>query len=114
MTLSGMRLPQIAPVWAMGLTRRAITGLELARTLILAGFTLVAALPVGLGLAWVLLAVVNVEAFGWRLPMHLFPVQWLWLGGFALLASLLSALIPLVGIARLKPSDLLKVFANER
>ncbi|MCF1463755.1 ABC transporter permease [Agrobacterium vitis] len=114
MTLSGMRLPQIAPVWAMGLTRRAITGLELARTLILAGFTLVAALPVGLGLAWVLLAVVNVEAFGWRLPMHVFPVQWLWLGGFALLASLLSALIPLAGIARLKPSDLLKVFANER
>ncbi|ACM39253.1 MULTISPECIES: ABC transporter permease [Rhizobium/Agrobacterium group] len=114
MTLSGMRLPQIAPVWAMGLTRRAITGLELARTLILAGFTLVAALPVGLGLAWVLLAIVNVEAFGWRLPMHVFPVQWLWLGGFALLASLLSALIPLAGIARLKPSDLLKVFANER
>ncbi|MGV1800991.1 FtsX-like permease family protein [Agrobacterium vitis] len=114
MTLSGMRLPQIAPVWAMGLTRRAITGLELARTLILAGFTLVAALPVGLGLAWVLLAIVNVEAFGWRLPMHVFPVQWLWLGGFALLASLLSALSPLAGIARLKPSDLLKVFANER
>ena len=31
------------------------------------------ALPLGLALAWVLLAVVNVEAFGWRLPMQVFP-----------------------------------------
>ncbi|MBB4009887.1 FtsX-like permease family protein [Allorhizobium taibaishanense] len=114
LTLSGMRLPQIAPLWAMGLTRSALTGLELLRTMVLATFTLVAALPVGLGLAWVLLAVVNVEAFGWRLPMHVFPWQWLSLAGFAVLAAFVAALIPLASIARLKPTDLLKVFANER
>ena len=39
----------------------------------LAALTAVAALPLGLALAWVLLAVVNVAAFGWRLPMQVFP-----------------------------------------
>jgi putative ABC transport system permease protein len=114
MTLSGMRLSQIAPVWAMGLTRRYLVMLEAARTLALAMVTLLAALPVGIGLAWVLLAIVNVEAFGWRLPMHLFPADWLRLGVFALVAALLAALIPLRRLASLSPGDLVKVFANER
>ena len=114
MTLSGMRLPQIAPLWAMGLTRRSLVLLEAARTLLLALLTLLAALPVGIGLAWVLLAIVNVEAFGWRLPMHLFPADWLRLGAFALVAALIAAFVPLRRLASLSPSDLLKVFANER
>lgn len=114
MTLSGMRIAQIAPLWAMGLTRRHIITLELCRTLALSMFTMLAALPTGLALAWVLLAVVNVEAFGWRLPMHVFPWQWLSLGALALLAAIFAASLPLLAIAKLKPSDLLKVFANER
>ncbi len=71
-TLSGMRLPQLAPVWAMGLTRRRLAELEFWRTMLLVLVTLVLAIPVGIALAWVLLAVVNVEAFGWRLPLQLF------------------------------------------
>ncbi|MDZ4759711.1 MAG: ABC transporter permease, partial [Alphaproteobacteria bacterium] len=114
MTLSGMRLPQLAPVWAAGVTRRRLALLELARTMMLAALTLIAALPVGIGLAWVLLAVVNVEAFGWRLPMHLFPADWAQLGVLGFLAALLAALIPVRRLARLAPSDLLRVFANER
>lgn len=114
MTLSTMRLPQLAPIWAMGLTRRQLVLLELARTLVLTTITLLAALPVGLGLAWVLLSVVNVEAFGWRLPMHIFPMDWLRLAALALAASLLSAFIPLRQLAAVAPSDLLRVFANER
>ena len=73
LTQSAMRLPQLAPVWAMGLTRRELAMLELGRALLLAGVTFAAALPLGLGLAWLLLHVVNVEAFGWRLPT---PVDW--------------------------------------
>jgi putative ABC transport system permease protein len=114
MTLSTMRLSQLAPLWAMGLTRRRLVVLELARTMVLAAVTLVAAIPVGLGLAFVLLAVVNVEAFGWRLPMHVFPGDWLRLGLLALGASLLSVFIPLRQLAVTGPSDLLRVFANER
>jgi len=114
MTLSGMRLSQLAPVWAMGLTQRRLALLDLARTLLLAGLTLVAALPLGLALAWVLLAVVNVEAFGWRLPMQVFPADWLRLGALGLLAAGLAALIPVLRLARLAPADLLRVFANAR
>jgi putative ABC transport system permease protein len=114
LTLSGMRLPQLAPVWAVGLTRRHLAWLELWRSLLLAALTMLAALPVGIGLAWVLLAVVNVEAFGWRLPMHLFPGDWVRLGALALLASGLAAAVPAWRLARLSPSDLLKAFANER
>ncbi|HLP70051.1 MAG TPA: ABC transporter permease, partial [Rhizobium sp.] len=113
-TLSGIRLAQIAPVWAMGLTRKRLVLLELLRTMLLSAFTLVAALPTGIALAWVLLSVVNVAAFGWRLPMHLFPLDWLRLALFAGLAALVSVALPLRRLARVTPADLLKVFANER
>ena len=114
MTLSGMRLPQLAPVWAMGLTRNHLAWLDFLRTLLLAAATMVAALPLGLALAWVLLAVVNVQAFGWRLPMHVFPLDWLRLGALALLAAALAAAVPVRRLARLAPADLLRVFTNER
>jgi putative ABC transport system permease protein len=114
MTLSGMRLPQLAPVWAMGLTRRHLALLELSRGLLLAALTMLAAVPVGIALAFVLLAVVNVEAFGWRLPMHLFPGDWALLAALALLAVGLAAAVPAWRLARLSPSDFLKVFAHER
>ncbi|WP_424974835.1 FtsX-like permease family protein [Dinoroseobacter sp. S124A] len=114
LTLARMRVPQLAPVWALGLTRRRLAGLELMRAALLAALTAVLALPVGLVLAWALLAVVNVEAFGWRLPMHLFPAVWLRLAVLALAAALLASAWPVLRLARTAPSDLLKVFANER
>ena len=114
LTLATMRLPQLAPVWALGLTRSRLGQLELIRTVLLAVLTSVLALPLGLALAWVLLAVVNVEAFGWRLPMFFFPADYARLGGFALLAAVLAALWPAWRLARTPPADLLKVFSNER
>jgi putative ABC transport system permease protein len=113
-TLSGMRLPQLAPVWAMGLTRRRLAELELWRTMLLVLVTLILAIPVGIALAWVLLAVVNVEAFGWRLPLRLFPADWLKLGGLAILAALVSVVVPLRRLSKVTPATLLKVFADER
>jgi putative ABC transport system permease protein len=113
-TLSGMRLPQLAPVWAMGVTRRNLVYIELARTLLLVSLTLLVALPVGIALAWVLLAVVNVAAFGWQLPLRLFPADWLRLVAFAALAALLSAAVPLRRLSKVTAATLLKVFANER
>lgn len=114
LTLSEMRLPQLAPVWAMGVTRRDLALLELLRTLVLWLATFIAALPLGLALAWVLLAVVNVEAFGWRLPMYIFPYEWVRLGLVVLAAAVVSVFIPLRRLAGVTPSELLKVFANER
>jgi len=114
LTLAGMRLPQLAPVWSLGMTRHSLGRFELARAVMLALLTAILALPLGLGLAWVLLAIVNVEAFGWRLPMYLFPADYARLGLFALMAATLAALWPAIRLARTPPAVLLKVFSNER
>ncbi|MDD9732271.1 ABC transporter permease [Mameliella sp. AT18] len=114
LTLSAIRLPQLAPVWAMGLTRGRLARVELIRALVLAALTALLALPLGLALAWVLLAMVNVQAFGWRLPMYLFPLDYARLGLLTLLAAALAALWPALRMARTPVSQLLRVFANER
>jgi putative ABC transport system permease protein len=114
LSLAAMRLPQLAPVWALGLTRAQLAWIELIRTVVLATMTWAISIPVGLGLAWVLLAIVNVEAFGWRLPMQVFPADWLRLGVYAGIAAVFAAAWPVLKLSRLPPSDLLKVFANER
>jgi len=113
-TLATMRLPQLAPVWALGLTRKRLAQLELVRATVLAVLTWLVALPTGLLLAWALLAVVNVEAFGWRLPMHLFPLDWLRLGALAVLAALVAAALPARALARRSPRAFLQTFAQER
>ncbi len=114
LTLAVMRLPQLAPVWALGLPRRRLAALDLLRAVVLAALTGALALPLGLALAWALLAVVNVEAFGWRLPMYLFPMDYLRLGALALLAATLAALWPAWRLSRMPPTQLLGVFRNER
>lgn len=114
LTLWTMRLPQLAPIWALGMTRRQLGWLELARSVALAGLTALLALPLGLLLAWVLLTIINVEAFGWRLPMYIFPWDWLRLGALALVAGAVAAALPARRLQKMPPAELLKVFANER
>lgn len=114
LTLSAMRLPQLAPVWALGVTRNTLARIELIRAVMLAALTFLLALPVGLGLAWVLLAVINVEAFGWRLPMSVFPMDWVWLGLASLAAAGLASFWPARQLAKRPPADLIRVFAHER
>ena len=114
LTLASIRVPQLAPAWALGLTRRRLGQLELLRAVVLALVTTVLAIPLGLMLAWVLLSYVNVEAFGWKLPLYLFPGHYALLTLFALLAAALAALWPAIRLARTPPSELLKVFANDR
>jgi putative ABC transport system permease protein len=114
LTLAAMRLARLAPVWAAGLPRRRLAALDLARTLALAAGTALYAIPVGLALAWMLLAVVNVEAFGWRLPMLVDPALVLRLALAALAVAALAAGPPAWSLARVTPARLLRVFADER
>uniref|UniRef100_UPI00356B49F2 FtsX-like permease family protein n=1 Tax=Sulfitobacter sp. TaxID=1903071 RepID=UPI00356B49F2 len=114
LTLADLRVPQLAPVWALGLTRRRLGWLELLRAVLLAGLVFVCAIPMGLGLAWVLLSVINVEAFGWKLPMYLFPFDYLRLGFYAMVAAFLAAAWPALRLMRTPPATLLRVFARER
>jgi len=114
LTLADLRVPQLAPVWALGLTRRRLAWLELLRAVLLAGIVFVCAIPMGLALAWILLTIINVEAFGWQLPMYLFPLKYVELGGYALIAAFLAAMWPAIRLMRTPPSTLLRVFASER
>jgi putative ABC transport system permease protein len=114
LTLANSRLPQLAPLWAIGMTRRQLAAIELTKTLSVALITALFALPLGLLVAWCLIAIVNVKAFGWRLPFHVFPLQLIKLLGVAMAASLLAALLPVARLARMQPASLVKIFANER
>jgi putative ABC transport system permease protein len=114
LTLANSRLPQLAPLWAIGITRRRLAAIELLKTMSVALITTIFALPLGLLVAWCLLAVVNVKAFGWRLPFHVFPLQLLWLTGVAMAAALAAAALPVVRLARMQPANLIRIFANER
>ena len=98
----------------MGVSRQALAQIDILRSLLMAGLTALLALPLGLVLSWALLVVINTEAFGWRLPIHLFPLDWLWLVSLSLLAALLAAILPAWRLFRLHPSALLKVFSSER
>ncbi|MEY8100059.1 ABC transporter permease, partial [Falsihalocynthiibacter sp. S25ZX9] len=51
LTLADMRVPQLAPVLAMGLTRLSLGQLELLRIVLLAALVFLCALPLGLALA---------------------------------------------------------------
>ena len=113
LTQSQSRLGQLAPLWALGVTRRQLMLLNLGQTWLLALLTLVLALPLGIALAWCLDAVINVQAFGWRLPLRVFPLQLLQLLGLALLATLLASAWPLYSLYRTQPADLLRTFAHE-
>ena len=114
LTLSNSRLPQLAPLWALGLTRRRLAAIELLKTMSVAFLTALLALPLGLLVAWCLVAVVNVKAFGWRLPFHVFPAQLAELLAVAMLAALLATCLPILRLMRLQPASLVKIFANER
>ena len=76
--------------------------------------TTAVALPLGLVLAWCLVAVVNVQAFGWRLPFYVFPGQLMQVFALALLTAFVASIVPIIRLARTAPAELLKVFANER
>jgi putative ABC transport system permease protein len=114
LTLSNSRLPQLAPLWAIGLTRQRLAAIELLKTMSVALITTLLALPLGLLVAWCLIAVVNVKAFGWRLPFHVFPLQLLELLAIAMAAALLAALLPVLKLARMQPARLVKIFADEQ
>lgn len=114
LTLSSSRLPQLAPLWALGITRRRLAAIELLKTISVAFLTAVLALPLGILVSWCLVAVVNVKAFGWRLPLYIFPMQLLELLGIAMLAALLATCLPILRLARLQPAELVKIFTNER
>ncbi|OUS83589.1 ABC transporter permease [Pseudomonas putida] len=113
LTLGQARLGQLAPLWALGVRRMQLVWLSLGQTLMLSSFTVLLAIPLGLLLAWCLVAVVNVQAFGWRLPLYVFLMQLLQLTVLGMFTSLLACAWPLWQLARRQPRELLRPLADE-
>lgn len=114
LTLAQIRLPQLATVWALGMTRRQLGWIELVRSLALAMFIAVLAIPVGLAVAWVLTNIINVAAFGWKLPVILFPMLWVKLGLLAIFTAGVATLWPVLRLQNTPPMRLLGLLSDER
>ena len=114
LTLSNLRLRQVAPVWAIGVSRQRLAAIELMRVLIFAAGVALVAIPLGVFITWGLVTIINVIAFGWRLPMHIYPMHWLMVIITSLITASFASLVPVIQLARSKPIDLLKGFADAR
>lgn len=77
---------QLLMVW--GLPHRVVAGQLLRLALLLTGGIAVLALPLGIWLTWVLVHRINPLAFGWSLPMAVYPVFWLELAVLSLAIGL--------------------------
>ncbi|MDX1465962.1 MAG: ABC transporter permease, partial [Halomonas sp.] len=101
------RRRRLAPLWALGVPRRALAGLQLAQLGGVALVTGLAAVPLGIAITACLVAVINVAAFGWRLPLHVFPGEIALTLATALAVALLAAGMPTLTLWRTPPRALL-------
>ncbi|WP_346300800.1 ABC transporter permease, partial [Halomonas sp. BM-2019] len=101
------RRRRLAPLWALGVPRTRLAAVQLAQ---LGGAALVTgllALPLGIALAWGLVAIINVAAFGWRLPLYLFPGAMALTLATAVAVALAAAALPVLRLWRTPPRALL-------
>ena len=101
------RRRQLAPLWALGVPRARLVTVQLVQ---LGGSAFVVgalALPLGALLALGLVAVINVAAFGWRLPLHIFPADLALTLATAVIVALAAAALPAVRLWRTPPRALL-------
>ncbi len=101
------RRRQLAPLWALGVPRARLVTVQLAQ---LGGMALAVgalALPLGTLLALGLVAVINVAAFGWRLPLHVFPGELALTLTTAVGVALAAAALPAIRLWRTPPRALL-------
>lgn len=107
------RRHQLAPLWALGISRSKLAQLSLAQLGGSALITGLLALPLGIAITWGLVAIINVAAFGWRLPLYLFPWEMALTLATAVTVALLSAALPALRFWRTSPRTLLAEEANQ-
>jgi putative ABC transport system permease protein len=101
------RRRQLASLWALGVPRKTLTFLPLFQLGGLALFTGVVVIPLGIAITWTLVAIINVAAFGWRLPLYLFPWDILITLITALGVALAAAALPSIQLWRTSPQAML-------
>ncbi len=101
------RRRRLAPLWALGVTRARLASIQLGQLGGAALVTGLAAIPLGIAITACLVAVINVAAFGWRLPLHIFPGEMALTLATALGVALLAAILPVLKLWHTPPRTLL-------
>ncbi len=108
MALQMERSREFAMLRAMGMTPGEVGWLVTWQTGFLGLAAGLMAVPVGLGLALVLIHVINRRAFGWTMPFEADPWLLAQTVALAVLAALLAGLYPIWRMARSRPADALR------
>ena len=98
------RAREFATLRALGMTPLQVGGLVTAQTGAIGLLSGLAAIPLGIVMAWVLIAVINRRAFGWQIDMSIAPGILVVAVVFAIGAALLAGLYPAYRAARIEPA----------
>lgn len=102
------RAREFAILRATGMTPGQLWRLMLGQTLLMGTIAGVLAMPVGVGIGWILTQIVNRQAFGWSVGWQVAPQTLLGTIALALIAALLAAIYPAWRMARTSPAGALR------
>ncbi len=95
---------ELAVLRALGITPAQLGGMITTQTAVIGLFSGIAAVPLGVVMAYVLIEVINRRAFGWQIDMSVAPNILLSAIVFAVGAALLAGLYPAYRAARSQPA----------
>jgi putative ABC transport system permease protein len=98
------RAREFATLRALGMTPRQVGGLITTQTSVIGLLSGIAAVPLGIVMAWVLIKVINRRAFGWQIDMDLAPGILITSIVFAIGAALLAGVYPAWSAGRSQPA----------
>jgi putative ABC transport system permease protein len=93
---------------ALGMTPRQVGGMVTVQTGLIGLLSGLAAIPLGVVMAWVLIKVINRRAFGWQIDMAIAPGILLSAVVFAIGVSLLAGLYPAWRAGRNRPAVVMR------
>ena len=102
------RIRELGTLRALGFTPWQVGGIVNVQTLGLGLLSGLAALPLGVVMAWILLHVINRRAFGWQIDMSVSPSALLGALALAVAAATLAGIYPSWRMARTAPASAMR------
>ena len=102
------RRSEMGVLRALGARLTTVGGLLVIEASLITGLAGAVSLPVGLGLAWILVHIVNTRSFGWSFPMSFDAQSLIGVLGLALVAGLAASVVPWIMVRRSKVAQLLE------
>ena len=112
-SLSEIRVINLSPLWALGITRTTLLKIEFAQFLFLILITLLFAIPVGLLICFLLTNYINISAFGWKLPYDFYPTMWIKTFIISIICCMISITLPTFLMFKNSTSLMIKRYKNE-